>query len=66
MGPVRSNDSRTILLEKFMRPDATRFADIAFAERGLWKSFPTRQFYHSLTLFVEGVLVQRELENSPI
>jgi hypothetical protein len=63
MGPVRANDSRTILPEELPRPDATRFADIAPAERNLWKFSPTRQLYHALKLRAEGADMDRAVKH---
>lgn len=63
MGPVRANDSRTILPEELPRPDATRFADILPAERNLWKYSPTRQLFHALKLLVEGADMDRAVKH---
>lgn len=63
MGPVRANDSRTILPKELPRPDATRFADISPAERNLWQYSPTRQLYHSLKLLAEGADMDRVVKH---
>ncbi|MDW7774363.1 MAG: DUF1156 domain-containing protein [Desulfobulbaceae bacterium] len=63
MGPVRANDSRTILPEELPRPDVTRFADISPAERTLWRYSPTRQLYYSLKLLKEGANMDRAVKH---
>ena len=63
MGPVRTNDSRTILPEELPRPDATRFVDIDPAERALWGYSPTRHLYHSLKLLAEGADMDRAVKH---
>jgi len=63
MGPVRANDSRTVLPEELPRPDITRFADVTPAERGLWKYSPTRHLYHSLKLLKEGAEMDRAVKH---
>jgi len=63
MGPVRANDSRTMLPEELPRPDAIRFANIIPSERNLWKYSPTRQLYHSLKLLVEGADMDRAVKH---
>lgn len=63
MGPVRTNDSRTILPQELPRPDATRFFDIDPAERALWKYSPTRHLYHSLKLLAEGADMDRAVKH---
>jgi putative DNA methylase len=63
MATVRANDSRTILPEELQRPDATRFADIAPADRTLWKYSPTRQLYHALKLLAERADMDRAVKH---
>ena len=63
MGPVRTNDSRTILPEELTRPDATRFTDIDPAERALWRHSPTRHLYYSLKLLAEGADMDRAVKH---
>jgi len=63
MGPVRANDSRTVLPEELPRPDAIRFVDISPAERGLWRYSPTRQQYNSLKLLKEGADMDRAVKH---
>ncbi len=63
LGPVRANNTRTTLPVELARPDGVRFADIAPAERGLWKYSPTRHIYHALKLLKEGADMDRAVKH---
>ncbi len=54
LGPIRANDTRTVLPEELPRPDALRFDEAPPSDRGLWRYSSTRHIDHALKLLRDG------------